>query len=135
MLWMLLCILLIHIRVLVFKLDQASIGVLIALLLFIWMVSLMVRMATAAYLFLFGRRPNKDLDWGVLSVHILTVDLVLLDLIPNLRCHTFEIGGQGTALSVLILRDGALSGYLGVVLLASLLGLSRPGRRMLKDHV
>ena len=103
MLWMLLCILLIHIRVLVFKLDEAAIGVLIALLLFIWMVTLVVRLATAANLFLFGRGPNKDLYWRVLSVHILAVDLILLDLIPNLGSHTFEIGGQWPALSVLIL--------------------------------
>lgn len=72
---------------------------------------------------LFGWWTNKDLDWLILSVHVLCVLFVVLDAISNLRRHVFKVGWKWSTLSVFVLVDRSVPCKLRVVLLSNLLSL------------
>lgn len=90
---------LVHIGMLVLKLDKSAIRILITLLIFIATILLLFPPSTSLgtklilFLLLLRRRCNVDFDRNILSMRILTVMLILLNLISYLRRDTLEIGG------------------------------------------
>ena len=90
---------LVHIGMLVLKLDKSAIRILITLLIFIATILHLLPPFTSfvtkltLFLLLLGRWCNVDFDGNILSMRILTLMLILLNLISYLRRDTLEISG------------------------------------------
>lgn len=128
-------VLLVNIWLLIFKLNQSTIGIFIASLFFIRMLLVRRIWILLSLTFLWRRWTYKYLNGYVLCASIWNELLILPDLVANLGGHILQVRWKRAARSISILAELPISSLLRIILLTHLLGFRRARGWMLKNHI